>query len=268
MAFTNQRGTLMRTTIPILLYHGVPRVNAGGGDGLAVPVARFAEHLDVIAGSGRRTLTVGEVAAALRGEHPLPERAVAITFDDGYDDTLAAIEMLCERRLRTTLYVTTGQIGAPSMIGHEQLQTLGEWGAYVEIGAHTVTHPHLDELPAPTVDRELSQSKEVLEQALRRRVDTFAYPYGAYDQRVRQAVVDAGFSSAAAVKNALSHGEDDPWAIARWTVDASTTAQRIAEVLEGDTVPTAWRHERLRTRGYRAVRKLRRRTGLRAGSSR
>lgn len=266
MALTNRLGEPLLATIPILLYHGVPRSGESGGDGLAVPVERFAEHLDVIVDSGRLALTVGEVAEVLRGGHAFPERAVAITFDDGYDDTLAAIELLCERGLRTTLYVTTGQIGAPSMIGHEHLQTLGGWRTHVEIGAHTVTHPHLDELPTPAVNLELSQSKEMLEQALQRSVDTFAYPYGAYDERVRQAVVDAGFSSAAAVKNALSHHHDDPWAIARWTVDASTTAERIADALEGDGVPIAWRHERLRTRGYRAVRRLRRRTGSRDGS--
>ena len=45
---------------------------------------------------------------------------------------------------------------------------------------------------------------------------TFAYPHGAYDKRVRQAVIDAGYVSAAAVKNAFSHPADDPYAIAAW----------------------------------------------------
>jgi hypothetical protein len=92
-------------------------------------------------------------------------------------------------------------------------------------------------------------------------VTSFAYPYGAHDPRVRAAVIAAGFHSAAAVKNAISHRADDPWAIARWTVDGATDAERIARVLDGRGVPRAWRRERLRTRGYRTVRKLRRRIG-------
>jgi peptidoglycan/xylan/chitin deacetylase (PgdA/CDA1 family) len=112
----------------------------------------------------------------------------------------------------------------------------------------------------------VSDSKQALEQMIGRRVDTFAYPFGAYDTRVRTAVIDAGFSSAAAVKNALSHPDDDPWAIARFTVSAVTSAEQIAQVLDGRGAPYAWHGERLRTRGYRAVRKLRRRTGLGGGA--
>ena len=54
-------------------------------------------------------------------------------------------------------------------------------------------------------------------------VHSFSYPHGCYDHRVRSAVVEAGFRSAVAVKNALSHDHDDPFAIARWTVTAGTS---------------------------------------------
>jgi peptidoglycan/xylan/chitin deacetylase (PgdA/CDA1 family) len=255
----------MVDAIPILLYHSVPRGGAlDGADRLAVAGERFASHLDAIVASGRAALTIGEIAEGLRGERPLPERAVAITFDDGYENTPDAIELLCERGLRASLYVTTGQVGSEHMIGHDQLRRLAGLPDAVELGAHTVTHPRLDELSLPEIEREVSDSKRWLEQLLERPVVSFAYPYGAYDRRVRQAVIAAGFHSAAAVKNAISHGGDDPWAIARWTVCGDTDAERIVRILDGRGVRRAWRHERLRTRGYRTVRRLRRRIGHRA----
>ena len=52
-------------------------------------------------------------------------------------------------------------------------------------------------------------------------------PHVPHDRQVRQTVVDAGFDSAAAVKNAFSHDRDDPFAIARITVTADTTAVPI-----------------------------------------
>jgi peptidoglycan/xylan/chitin deacetylase (PgdA/CDA1 family) len=251
----------MNAAIPVLLYHSVPRTASEASDPLAVPYERFAAHLDAVLASRRVPLTIGEIAGGLRGEYPLPERAVCITFDDGYDNTLDAIELLCERGLRASLYVTTGQIGTEHMIGYEELQHLAARPDAVELGAHSVTHPRLDELSPPAVEREVSESKRRLEQLLGRPVTSFAYPYGAHDRRVRQAVIAAGFHSAAAVKNAISHREDDPWAIARWTVERGIGAERIAQVLDGRGVPRAWRHERLRTRGYRTVRRLRRRIG-------
>lgn len=249
----------MVEVIPILAYHSVPREVPDGADRLSVPYEQFAAHLDAVVESGRVPLTIGEIAGGLRDERPLPDRAVAITFDDGYDNTPDAIELLCERGLRATVYVTTGQIGTEQMIGYDQLQRLAGRPDAVELGAHSVTHPHLDELSMYEIEREVSGSKRRLEQLLGRPVATFAYPYGSYDRRARQAVVAAGFQSAAAVKNALSHRDDDPWAIARWTVHAAADAQQIARVLDGQGVPCAGRHERLRTRGYRTIRRLRRR---------
>jgi len=256
----------MINAIPILLYHSVPREASDTVAPLSVAYEQFASHLDAIVESRRVPVTVGEVAAGLRGERPLPDRAVAITFDDGYEDTLDAIELLCERGLCASVYVTTGQVGATPMIGRDQLRRLAEWPDTVELGAHSVTHPHLDELSQSEMESEVSDSKRQLEQLLGRPVETFAYPYGAYDRRVREAVVAAGFQSAAAVKNALSHREDDPWAIARWTVRSATGVQQIATVLDGTGATCAWRHERLRTRGYRAVRRLRRTLGRGVGS--
>jgi peptidoglycan/xylan/chitin deacetylase (PgdA/CDA1 family) len=251
----------MTAAIPILLYHSVPRDARNVTDPLAVVYEQFAAHVDAIVESGRVPLTIGEIAAGMRGERPLPENAMAITFDDGYENTQDAIELLCERDLCASVYVTTGQIGTEHMIGLDQLQRLADWPAAVELGAHSVTHPRLDELSRSAVEWELCASKQRLEQLLERPVTSFAYPHGAHDRHVRRAVMEAGFQSAAAVKNAISHREDDPWAIARWTVDSSADAERIAQVLNGKGAPRAWRRERLRTRGYRTLRRLRRRVG-------
>jgi peptidoglycan/xylan/chitin deacetylase (PgdA/CDA1 family) len=256
----------MTNAIPILLYHSVPRQERDVGDQLSVACEQFAGHLDVIVDSRRVPLTVSQVAAGLRGERQLPERSVAITFDDGYDDTLDAVELLRERGLSASVYVTTGQVDAPGMIGRDHLRRLAEWPDTVELGAHSVTHPHLDELSECEIESQVSDSKRQLEHLLGRPVETFAYPYGSYDWRVVEAVKAAGFQSAVAVKNALSHLDDDPWAIARWTVRSTTGAQQIASVLDGSGAPYAWRHERLRTRGYRTARRLRRSLACRVGS--
>lgn len=246
----------MADVIPVLLYHGVPR--SSPQDRLAVPYELFREHVAAIRACGRVALTIGELAAGLRGDSWLPARAVAVTFDDGHKSSQKAIELLSDHGLKTTAYVTTGAIDTPEMFSHLQLKALAERAGTVEIGAHSVTHPHLDELSRAKIDSEVRESKCELEQLLGAEVNSFAYPYGAYDRRVREAVIGAGFSSAAAVKNALSHTADDNWAIARWTVRATTSAWQLERVLEGAGVPTAWQRERVRTRAYRAARRLRR----------
>jgi peptidoglycan/xylan/chitin deacetylase (PgdA/CDA1 family) len=243
--------------VPVLLYHSVEDHPSHGDRRYAVSLAEFEAHVDAVIASGRVPVQIGELAAALRGERALPERPVAITFDDGFANTYDAVEELLWRNLPSTVYVTTGEVGAPNRLAPAQLVELVRLSS-VEVGAHTVSHPRLDELAGEELMAEVAGSKMQLEDLTGVGVGSFSYPHGAYDQRAREAVIAAGYSSAVAVKNAISHPHDDPFAIARWTVTWGTSASRIAQVLEGERVPQAWSRERLRTRAYRTARRRRR----------
>jgi peptidoglycan/xylan/chitin deacetylase (PgdA/CDA1 family) len=242
--------------IPVLLYH---RVAADSGDRYAVSPEAFREHVQAIVASGRTPASMAWVAATLRGSRALADRLVAITFDDGFEDTPCAVSELVKHNLCATVYVTTGMLDRAGGLSRSQLRTLSEMGDAVELGAHTVSHPHLDALPLAQVQREVAESKRQLELVLDRAVETFAYPHGAYDAAVRAAVIEAGYRCAAAVKNAISHPRDDPWAIARYTVTANTSAEQVRELLQGRGAPLAWQHVRVRTRAARTARRAMRR---------
>ncbi len=244
--------------VPVFLYHSVSDIPAAGQERFTVTPAQFDEHVAAIAASGRLALTISDFARALR-ERRVPANAVAVTFDDGFHDTLAAVRALRAKGITSTVFVTSDRLeGAqgPSTAAAREIAASG-----AEVGAHSVTHPHLDELPLARAVHEIEESKRSLEQRLELAIDTFAYPYGAHDPRVRQAVIDAGFSSAAAVKNALSHDHDDPFAIARLTITADTPVSTLLAALEGRGAPIAWAGERYRTRAFRQYRRLRHRTG-------
>jgi peptidoglycan/xylan/chitin deacetylase (PgdA/CDA1 family) len=246
------------TLVPVLLYHSVSDRPGPLERPYAVSRAAFAAHAAAMAASGREALTVTELADALRGLRPLPARAVAITFDDGYADTLEATDVLLGLGLRVTIYATSGEVGERERLTGSQLAELARTPG-VEVGSHSVSHPRLDELGQAALQEEVTTSRRRLADVTGREIRSFAYPHGSYDARVRAAVVAAGYSSAAAVKDALSHDRDDPLAIARWTVNRATTSERIAEVLDGVGMRRAWSHERLRTRASRAARRSRRR---------
>jgi peptidoglycan/xylan/chitin deacetylase (PgdA/CDA1 family) len=242
--------------VPVLLYHAVTARPPPGLERFTVTPGQFADHLGVLRDAGRVGLTVSQFAACLRNGSGLPELPVVVTFDDGYADFLDAAERLGIAGLPATLYMTTGQIGAARMLTRRQLQSLG---GSVEVGAHSRTHPRLDELARGRLRDEVQGSKADLEDLLQQPTRSFAYPHGDHDRQVRRTVVDAGFDSAAAVKDAFSHDRDDPFAIARITVTAGTTAERIGQLLQGCGAPAAWARERRRTRAYRSYRRVRRR---------
>jgi peptidoglycan/xylan/chitin deacetylase (PgdA/CDA1 family) len=57
----------------------------------------------------------------------------------------------------------------------------------VTIGSHTLMHPILPTLDDATLESELSDSRAMLENRLKRTVDIFCYPNGSTDRRVREA---------------------------------------------------------------------------------
>jgi peptidoglycan/xylan/chitin deacetylase (PgdA/CDA1 family) len=93
----------------ILMYH---RVAAPAIDpwGLAVHPDRFEAHLDVLR-RRRIVLSVGEIVSRLKAG-TLPDKAVAITFDDGYVDNLTEAQpRLAAHGMSATLFLTAGAVG-------------------------------------------------------------------------------------------------------------------------------------------------------------
>jgi peptidoglycan/xylan/chitin deacetylase (PgdA/CDA1 family) len=81
-----------------------------------------------------------------------------------------------------------------SMLTWNQVIEMSQNG--MEIGAHTVNHPLLSYESDTTVERELCISKQTLEEKLGKKVHTFAYPNGDWDERVRLWVEQIGYESA------------------------------------------------------------------------
>jgi len=246
-----------REAFPILLYHAV---GGPAGDAYAVTPDRFAAHMDAVAASGRRPLTIGGLAR----ERPLPADALVVTFDDGMADFAAhAWPLLRDRGLPVTLYVTSGLVGGRHegrpMLTWAQLAELRDAG--VEIGAHGRRHVALDLLTLDAAACELVNAKLELEDRLQVPVDTCAYPHGHHTTAVKRLAAAAGYRSACAVKNALSHPYDDPFALARVTVTPGTDVDAL---LAGRGAPLAPSRERVRTRAWRAYRRARASRGSRA----
>ncbi|MFE9201464.1 polysaccharide deacetylase family protein [Micromonospora sp. NPDC007230] len=251
-----------KTVVPVLCYHSIGDVPRDSTLRWSVSPGDFDEQMALIRDRGRTPMTVSGFAAVLRGLAPLPPRPVLITFDDGFPDLAdTALPVLRRHRLTATAYVIAARVAtAPSQDGDpsldwDQLRELHAHG--VEIGSHSRSHPALDCLPPHELHHEIAGSRQWLENGTGTSVRSFAYPYGYHSNAVRTAVRAAGYSSACGVKNALSHPDDDVFAIARVLIERDTGVAGIGALLHGTGWPLAWRGERLRTRGWRAYRRAR-----------
>ena len=105
------------------------------------------------------------------------------------------------------------------MMGREGVQKLHEAG--MTIGAHTRNHPILSTQSPDEAKKEISQSKDMLEDIIGDPVDLFAYPNGQpgedYRRAERDIVESLGFSGAVSTSPGAARMLSDPYQVPRFT---------------------------------------------------
>ncbi len=206
----------------ILTYHAVEP----GPPPLCVEPELFRAHVDALVDSGAHTLTLSELAAAA-ADDAIPERAVAITFDDGCASVARfAGPLLSERGLSATVFCVSGHLGGVTdwptqppdvpvfeLARAEELEELAGMG--IEIGSHGVEHFPLAFASEERAHEELIESKHALEQAVGVPVRTFAYPYGAPPSPAARALVPEAYSAACGVRLGIMDADSDAFALPR-----------------------------------------------------
>jgi peptidoglycan/xylan/chitin deacetylase (PgdA/CDA1 family) len=254
----------MRSRLPVLLYHSVADATDPRFAEWVVSPQLFATHMDMLANEGYSALRVRELAARGFGRtEAVPGRAVAITFDDGFEDFYTtAWPHLRRNGLTATVFVTTGHVGSTSVWLERQGERdrpLMSWSqiaeisaAGIECGAHGHTHVQLDAVSPSRAREEIERSKRALA-AVSGPVASFAYPHGYHSRRVRREVRRAGFATACAVADGLASASDDPYAISRAVVRAGTSVDELARILQARDATRRSRH--MRRAAWRSLRR-------------
>jgi peptidoglycan/xylan/chitin deacetylase (PgdA/CDA1 family) len=209
MAVSRREGVLDYNATPVtqsfdlsvLMYHhfGDPESR------YQIAMWRFEEQLDWLVANGYTTITLAEAYDALLGYGSLPDKPVVLTFDDGYVSHWDAAAALDRRGMRGVFFVT---LGHPRMTDW-QIKDLSHRGH--EIGSHTISHPDLTTLSDEALAYELNASRSQLETITGRPIEFFAYPYGAWNNRVVAAVQAAGYRGAVAALGRRSWTPDLTW---------------------------------------------------------
>jgi peptidoglycan/xylan/chitin deacetylase (PgdA/CDA1 family) len=139
----------------------------------------------------------------------LPERAVLLTFDDGYRSMCQTVlPWLLRYGYPAVVFVPTDFIGATNSfdLGVEPEEPICDWDNLrelerggVSVQSHGVSHHWFSRLDLPQQIEELHRSKAVLEAGLGKRVELFAFPYsdGGQDSgAVETALQQAGYRAA------------------------------------------------------------------------
>jgi peptidoglycan/xylan/chitin deacetylase (PgdA/CDA1 family) len=256
------------TAVPILSYHSISDGGTKRFVKFTLPREIFAQQMKWISDQGYMPITVADYARRICSHEALPEKPIIITFDDGFADFYRAVlPVLLEFHFSASLFVVTSDLDRTSRWlkpeGEENREML-TWSqlfevqkAGIECGTHSETHIHLDTARPDVARQEIFRSKEILEQKLGTPVYTIAYPYGHYTKSVRQMVVEAGYNAACAVRNLMSHTNDDLFGLARITISHRTDVADLTAILTGKGFALAQRYEYPWVTAWRQVRRIR-----------
>jgi peptidoglycan/xylan/chitin deacetylase (PgdA/CDA1 family) len=107
-----------------------------------------------------------------------------------------------------------GDVSEPLM---DDVQVKDWLAAGQQIGAHTKTHPHLTRIPLPEAREEISASKKFLEDRFGLPVNHFCYPYGDWNEPIRDMVNAAGYQTACTTISGVNVPGTSPFELKRFT---------------------------------------------------
>ncbi len=174
--------------LPILTYHSLD----SSGSVVSTSPSSFRRQIQWLDRQGFQTLSLAEAVRLMRAGQPFRERTCVVTFDDGYESVYrVAFPVLQEFGFTATVFLITGYcgkwnswpghvspVGEQSLLSWTQIEEMARF--HIEFGSHTVTHPDLACLTRQEAEREMRESKQMIQERLGRKVEVFAYPYGKY----------------------------------------------------------------------------------------
>ncbi len=207
--------------IPILTYHSLDE----SGSVLSMQPGLFARQMRTLYDQGFRAVSLSELLQVLQ-DKPGDQKTIAITFDDGFENLYEhALPILATYHFTATVFLVTDHCAKNNnwpgqaarlpqlpLLRWSQIREMADLG--IQFGAHTKTHPNLRRLSDVAAREEIIGSQKAIEDHIQHRVNTFAYPYGAFNSLTRD-LVRSHFDLACSADLDYARPGSDPLALER-----------------------------------------------------
>ena len=175
----------------ILQYH---HVDTSTPASTSIDPSQFAAHMQFLADNGFKVIPVSQIVEAIKQQKALPNKAVAITFDDAYLDILTNAKPILDKfNYPYTIFVNPDIINRGSLLymSWQQLRDLADQD--VIIANHGFYHDSLARIPRDIDELAwleqqrllLLQAEKEIKQKTGKSYRYFAYPYGEYSPTIQ-----------------------------------------------------------------------------------
>ena len=189
----------------------------------------FRQHLQYLEMTGYNVIPLRHLYEYVTGRRSsLPPNPVVITIHDGWRSTYTeAYPELKKRGFPFTVFIYPQIIGkTATALTWGQIREMAKNGGDIE--SHSLSHPFLtrrrhadlaDDKYYAWLQKELVDSKRILEKQTGNKVEFIAYPYGDYDHVLAHIVGKAGYTAALTCDFGKVIKGSDPLRMRRFVVD-------------------------------------------------
>jgi len=180
--------------IPILNYHGIEKKSGeylwmGAEKPYVISFVNFKKQIDHLVHGNYKSLYLKELRPLKRDKG---SKRVMLTFDDGHQSHYDYVAPYLKKKgLSAVFFISAAMVGAPGLMGWEQIRKLLEMG--FEIGSHGLYHIALTNLTECELKLELERSKNILQRHLKCKIHSFSIPRGYYQARIQKIAKKAGY---------------------------------------------------------------------------
>lgn len=169
------------------MYHDFAESSMGG---YTLAWKTFCDQLDYLQHNGFLGAGFGALEASTSFEDSRLQ-PVLLSFDDGYGSFLRAADMLAQRGMRGTFFLTKDYcLRREGFLKDAEIRALAK---IAEVGTHGVTHTPMSRLSREQLRQELVDSKHWLEDLSGREVRYMSAPGGYWDVGCQKLALEAGY---------------------------------------------------------------------------
>ncbi len=226
--------------VPVFMYH---HINTHKGDMVTVTPDIFEIQMRYLHETGYRTLKAHELVSYIQGNLAMKDKAVMITFDDGWlDNYLYAFPILKKYKINASIFIVTNWVDNASSQDFSNITTVPtheesaflvkqnrehevvlNWGlidemegsGLVEFHSHTQNHVKCHQLSEQDLSIELRDSKETIKKRLASDNHYLCWPMGRYNDVTIGTAKKLGYSALFTTDHGIVNSSSDPWEIAR-----------------------------------------------------
>ena len=156
-------------------------------------IAQLREHFEYFKANGYRVISFDTLSKALHAGKTIPDNWVVLSVDDAYRSFYDnALKVFKEYNYPFTLfvYVEATHKNYHDFMSWDQLKDASKYG---EIALHSYAHPHMAAFSADEVKADTARAYELFTQHMGFKPRYYAYPYGEYTSKTRDALKTFGF---------------------------------------------------------------------------